>query len=205
VDRIPSGVEIPTGRPATPLRERPWTVGTLGAFTAQKDPETWLATVQQVCREHPRARFLWAGEGELRARVEVGIRQAGLSDRVDLPGFVDPESVWPRIDVLFLPSAFEALGTVILDALARGVPVVATEVGGIPEVVRHERDGLLAPRGDAASLAGHLLRLARDPQLARSLAEAGRVRAQDFEIGKVVDRVVALYERLTGRRSGASS
>jgi glycosyltransferase involved in cell wall biosynthesis len=203
VDRIPSGVEIPEQRARADSAGRAWTVGTLGAFTAQKDPDTWLAAVVRAARELPEARFVWAGEGELRARVEVGVRQAGLSGRVELPGFVDPDTVWPRIDVLFLPSAFEALGTVILDALARGVPVVATAVGGVPEVVCHEREALLAARGDDDALAGELVRLARDPALARRLGEAGRTRAQHFEIGKVVDRIVDLYGRLAAKHGGA--
>lgn len=203
VDRIPDGVDLPEAKAGAP--GRPWTVGTLAAFTEQKDPETWLSAVRQVCGELPQVRFVWAGEGELRERVEVGVRQAGLADRVEFPGFVDPDSVWPRIDVLFLPSAFEALGSVTLDAMARGLPVVATAVGGIPEVVRHEREGLLAPRGDAGALARELLRLARDEALARRLGAAGKVRAQDFEIGKVVDRIVDLYRRLAEKHRGAGS
>ncbi|MGQ0722677.1 MAG: glycosyltransferase [Candidatus Eiseniibacteriota bacterium] len=205
VDRIPDGVDLPDTKDPAVRPQRPWTVGTLAAFTDQKDPETWLETIRQVADRLPQARFVWAGEGELRARVEVGIRQAGLAGRVELPGFVDPDSVWPRIDVLFLPSAFEALGSVTLDAMARGLPVVATAVGGIPEVVRHEREGLLAPRGDAGALARELLRLAGDGELARRLGAAGRVRAREFEIGRVVDRIVDLYGRLAEQHGGARS
>jgi glycosyltransferase involved in cell wall biosynthesis len=199
VERIPSGVEVPADehgdRPVR--RDAQWTVGTIGAFTPQKDPDTWLATVRRVCAEDPDARFVWAGEGELAARVAVAVGRDGLSRRVELPGFLDDlEPLWARIDVLFLPSAFEALGTVILDALARGIPVVATEVGGIPEVVRDGREGLLAPAGDSAGLARALGRLQEDRGLAARLGSAGRARARDFEIGNVVDRIETLYRRL---------
>ena len=118
-----------------------------------------------------------------------------------LPGFLaDPErDFWPEIDVFFLPSAFEALGTVFLDALARGIPVVATTVGGIPEFVRTDREGLLAAPGDADALAKALGRLRGDPTAAREMGEAGRERARAFEIGGIVSDIVSLYEKLQGQ------
>jgi len=176
-------------------------VGTLAAFTPQKDPDTWRRTVETVCAADPEIRFLWAGDGELRGPLEVALRKAGLADRARLPGFLpDPErDFWPEIDVFFLPSAFEALGTVILDAAARGIPVVATAIGGIPEIVRSGREGLLGPVGDAGSLASALLRVRQDPVAAGAMGRAGRERAREFEIGGVVDATVLLYERLRHR------
>jgi glycosyltransferase involved in cell wall biosynthesis len=155
-----------------------------------------------VCSTDPDIRFRWAGEGELRRQVEVELDRAGLAGRVDLPGFVDDPSrdFWPEIDAFFLPSAFEALGTVLLDALAREIPVVATSVGGIPEIVRPGREGLLADRGNVAALADALRQLKRTPEQAREMGRAGRERALVFEIGRVVERIVELYERLTRER-----
>jgi glycosyltransferase involved in cell wall biosynthesis len=200
ISRIPSGVVIPREAAAT-RPQRPWTVGTLAAFTPQKDPETWRITVEAVCASDPEIRFVWAGEGELRAPLEVALQRAGIADRVRLPGFLaDPErDFWPEIDVFFLPSAFEALGTVFLDALARGIPVVATTVGGIPEFVRTDREGLLAAPGDADALAKALGRLRGDPTAAREMGEAGRERARAFEIGGIVSDIVSLYEKLQGQ------
>jgi glycosyltransferase involved in cell wall biosynthesis len=202
ITRIPSGVELPV-RSILEKRPRPFTVGTLAAFTPQKDPRTWLQTVVRVCGEDPEIRFVWAGQGELVRDVEVGIQRAGLSDRVVLPGFVrEVDHFWEGIDAFFLPSAFEALGTVFLDALARGIPVVGTRAGGIPETVRPDREGILRPVGDVEGLATALLRLQRAPGLARQMGEAGRERAQEFEISRVVDRIVDLYERLLRTRGG---
>jgi glycosyltransferase involved in cell wall biosynthesis len=207
VDRIPSGVELPAAPPEPETTTRPWTVGTLAAFTPQKDPETWTRVVRELGARDPAVRFVWAGAGNLAGRVEVAIAEAGLRQRVELPGFLeDPEPFWNGIDVFFLPSAFEALGTVFLDALARGIPVVATRAGGIPEIVRDGREGLLAPVGDVRALADALRRLRADPGLATRLGEAGRKRAREFEIGGVVDRIVALYARLRqAARAGGTS
>ena len=196
ITRIPSGVE-PVAEARARIPGAPWTIGTLAAFTLQKDPATWALTVRLVCAEEAAVRFVWAGDGELRGQTEVAVRDAGLGGRVELPGFLeDPEAFWRNVDVFFLPSAFEAMGTVLLDAMARGIPIVATRVGGIPEVVRHDREGLLAERGDAAGLAAALLALTRDVARARSLGEAGRRRSLEFDVTETSRRTRALYERL---------
>ncbi len=193
---IPSGVELPESPSGPAGRPGEWVVGTLAAFTPQKDPDTWTRAAVRLARKVPDVRFVWAGTGELRPRVEGAIREAGLSTKVELPGFLaDPEPVWRRLDAFFLPSAFEALGTVILDAMARALPVVATRVGGIPEVVRDGVEGLLAEPGDDAGLAEALRRLKDEPDLAARLGAAGRRRAEDFDIEGIVDRILELYER----------
>ena len=198
ITRIPSGVELPAA-PYPPRAGEAWTVGTLAAFTPQKDPATWMETVGRVAAALPEARFAWAGDGELRRSTEVAMGKSAASGRVRFPGFLeDPELFWRSVDVFFLPSAFEAMGTVLLDAMARGIPVVATRVGGIPEVVRHEREGLLAPPGDAAALATALLELRRRPELARRLGEAGRLRALDYDARRTATRTRELYDRLAG-------
>jgi glycosyltransferase involved in cell wall biosynthesis len=199
ITRIPSGVELPSGDPVPPPADGEWVVGTLAAMTPQKDPRTWVRTVARVAEADPGIRFVWAGEGELRGVLEGAIRDAALGDRVEiLPFQVDPEPVWRRLQAFFLPSAFEALGTVLLDALARGLPVVATRVGGIPEVVRDGSEGLLADPGDDVALSTALLRLRNDPGLAGRLGRSGRQRAAGFEIGGIVDRIASLYARLLG-------
>ena len=200
IDRIPSGIDLPERPWPERARGRAWTVGTLAALTPQKDPATWVETVQRVCAQDGEIRFLWAGDGELAAAATVAIERAGLSSRVEFLGFVeDPEPFWRRIDTFFLPSAFEGLGTVLLDALVRGVPVVATSAGGIPEIVREDQEGLLSAPGDVEGLAGALLRIRREEKLGERLSRAGRERGAEFEIGKVVDRIMHVYERLASR------
>lgn len=199
ITRIPSGVPLPNASPAPTRESRPWTVGTLAAFTPQKDPDTWIATAKSVLAEAPDVRFIWAGEGELRRRTEVEVERAGLTRSVELPGFLrDLEPFWRRIDAFFLPSAFEALGTVLLDALARGLPIVATRVGGIPEVVRDGVEGELRDAADARGLARALIRLHAEPERADALGRAARRRSAEFAIESVVDRIVNVYERIGG-------
>jgi glycosyltransferase involved in cell wall biosynthesis len=200
ISRIPSGIEIPppNARPSVPASPKfRRTVGTLAAFTEQKDPSTWMATAILVCRQRQDVDFLWLGEGPLRrALQEIGARE-NLGTQILLPGFQqDLAEFWRRIDVFFLPSRFEALGTSILDALAREVPVVASDVGGIPEVVRSGREGILVPPGDAAGFARALISILDDPDRAQAFGRAGRERALAYEIAPLARRVEALYETL---------
>ncbi len=208
ITRIPSALEPPPEAPARtgPSADGPFVVGTLAALTPQKDPECWVRTMNRVCEEDSSIRFVWAGDGELRRPTEVGVLEAGREDRVSFPGFLtDPETFWREIDLFLLPSAFEALGTVLLDALARGMPIVATEVGGIPGSVRDGREGLLAPAGDDEGLARAILAIRRNPDLHQSLGSSGRERSRDYEIRGLVDRILKVYEAVEIRDGGRSS
>jgi glycosyltransferase involved in cell wall biosynthesis len=169
----------------------------LAAFTGQKDPSTWISAAIRVCRKHPDVDFLWLGEGPFRQTLqEIALRE-NLRTQIQLPGFQqDLTEFWRRINVFFLPSRFEALGTALLDALARAIPVVASNVGGIPEVVRSEREGILVEPRNAEQFADALNALLENPDRARALGAAGRTRALEFEIGPLAARVEALYAQL---------
>ncbi len=198
ITRIPSGIELPR----EPLRRvrapgTPAVVGTLGAFTDQKDPPTWIDVVRRLAAGNADIEFVWWGEGPFRGSLQEIANRENLGTRIDLSGFheqLDP--FWRRCDVFFLPSRFEALGTVLLDAMAHGIPIVASRVGGIPEVVRNEREGILKEPGDAAGFADAILSLVSGPDRARALGDAGAVRARDFDIRGVVDQIEELYARL---------
>jgi glycosyltransferase involved in cell wall biosynthesis len=195
ITRIPSGIEIPQVilRRETPRRR----VGTLAAFTDQKDPETWIAAALEVCRAREDVEFNWWGEGPGRGALQEIIDRENLGTRIHLPGFQeDLTEFWMGIDLFFIPSRFEALGTSILDAMARGIPVVASRTGGIPEAVRDGVEGDLVPPGNGRGFGQAILSVLGDPAKGRALGEAGRIRAQEFEIGNVVTRIESLYRSL---------
>ncbi len=207
ITRIPSGIEIPEDPPP---KSRPGpgraVVGTLGAFTEQKDPSTWIDVARKVLARRGDVDFVWWGEGPLRRSLQEIVKRENLGTRIDLPGFheeLDP--FWRRCDVFFLPSKFEALGTVLLDAMARGIPVVASRVGGIPEIVRAGREGTLLEHGDAPGFADAIDALLDDPVRARMLGDAGRERARAFDIRDVVDRLEELYARLSRVEPGSAA
>jgi glycosyltransferase involved in cell wall biosynthesis len=136
-----------------------------------------------------------AYEHELRREAE----RLGVSDRVVFAGQRDDvPGLLAGCDVLCLPSSVEGLPLVVLEAMAQGKPVVATAVGGTPELVVDGKTGLLVPPGDAGALAAALERVLRDPELARRLGEAGRHRVMEsFSLSAMTERVLGLYTRAT--------
>ncbi|HZY74822.1 MAG TPA: glycosyltransferase family 4 protein, partial [Jatrophihabitantaceae bacterium] len=136
------------------------------------------------------------GDGPERSEVERTIAACGMRDRVELTGFVDdPYPLLARAGAFVLPSAAEACPMALLQAMAAGLPVVASAAGGIPEIVRHEVDGLLVPTGDDTALRGALRRLARDTGLRSALGAAARQRiADEFTLRRCTERLVAVYE-----------
>jgi glycosyltransferase involved in cell wall biosynthesis len=154
------------------------------------------------------AAWVLAGEGPDRAFLERLTDDLRLRDHVVFAGQVaDLPSRIAETDVLVHASFSEGLGGVILDAMAAGVPVVATLAGGIPEAVRDGEEGLLVPAGDARSVAEAVRRLAADPGLRAALGERGRRRAREFAIAATVERTLAAYRRTIASAStrGASS
>ena len=135
--------------------------------------------------------------GELEAlaeRLEVGGRVCFLGFRPDA------QQITGLLDVLVVPSLTEGSPLVVLEAMAAGVPVVASSVGGIPDQIRHQREGLLVPPGDPETLGDALYGLLRDPAYARLLGEAGRRRAHsEFSHGTMVNRIEDVYREVLDR------
>jgi glycosyltransferase involved in cell wall biosynthesis len=159
------------------------------------------------------ARVVLTGDGPQRAALEAEVRRRGLQDKVLFTGFVaHPQvaGVLAHTDVLVLPSQYEELGSVLLEGLRAGVPIVASDTGGIPEVVRDGENGLLCPPGDPTAFAQAIDALLADARLRRRMGAAGRARAQAFSWDVLAPQVLAVYERACGRgtpppTSGAAS
>jgi N-acetyl-alpha-D-glucosaminyl L-malate synthase BshA len=138
------------------------------------------------------------GDGPERPRVEALVARLGLSEHVRFLGErIDLPTVLRRSDVFLLPSETESFGLAALEAMACGVPVVASDVGGIPEVVVDGESGLLAPVGDTPAMARHVVRLLGDPAEHARFAAAARRRVDStFRLEPIVARYEALYRRV---------
>ena len=138
-------------------------VGTVARMTPQKDPETWLAVASRLAATRPDVRFVWVWGGEQEPHVRQRARELGLEGRLDFAGYrEDARQLLGAFDVFLLTSRFEGLPYTPIEALASGTPVVATDVVGTRDVVRHGETGLLAPPGDVDALAGRVARLLDD-------------------------------------------
>ncbi len=156
-----------------------------------------LKATALACHEAPRLRVWIAGEGPLRRSLEEEHRSLGLGTAVRFLGFRDDVNDLLRAADLFVVSSYlEGMGTATLDAMAAGLPVVATRVGGIPEIVESELSGLLVPPRDPGALAAAMVRLANDAALRARFGEGGRVRVRDFSADRTEQRTRALYEEV---------
>ena len=165
---------------------------------------TLFEAVPLVTRIHPTARFLLAGDGPIRPEIERRIAGADLAESVRLLGERDDvPDLLRAADLLVHPSDEEGFPNAILEAMAAGLPVVATRVGGTPELVVDGVTGILVPPRSPADLAAAVSRLLADPGLARRLGTAGRERAvREFPLGRMVERTEALYTEVLRTKLG---
>jgi glycosyltransferase involved in cell wall biosynthesis len=172
-------------------------VGHVGALdNAQKGQEYIIALARELAVTHPEVQFLLVGGGADEAMLKAAA--AGLSN-VEFTGFVDNVGDYlAALDVFVLPSNREGIGSILLDAMERGLPVVASRVGGVPDIVHHEINGFLIEAGDVQGLRAALLRLRDDPNLRRSLGDRGRQFAKNFTSEVMWRKYLALYESLLG-------
>lgn len=214
VSRICNGVDTIRFRPATErqrLDGAPFddadavVIGTVGRLQAVKDQIT-LVRALALARPHcgSRLRLIIAGDGPLRVEVESEIAAAGLGDITWLAGTrSDVPDVMRALDVFVLPSKSEGISNTILEAMASGLPVVATKVGGNAELVVDSETGTLVAAQDPQAMAQALLRYTADVALRQSHGAAGRERVErNFSIDNMVERYTSLYEQML-RRSGA--
>ncbi len=173
-------------------------VGTVGRLSWKKGQEDLLKAAALVLSRVPKACFLLVGGGPLQGELQSRARKLGIEDHVRFAGSVeDGAAVLSQMDIFVLPSHMEGMSNSLLEAMAAGKPIVATNVGGNPEVVVDGKTGLLVPPKNPKALARAILRLLANPGLARSLGEAGRVRVEsEFTLEKMVARMEALYDRL---------
>jgi len=173
-------------------------VGTIACLKPQKAPLDFVRAAADASRHDPRLRFFVAGDGELLGDVEALVAELGLHDVVQVLGWRrDVIDLYHAMDVFLLTSLFEGLPRAVLQSMAAGVPVVATDVDGTPEVVEHERTGLLIQAGRPDQAAAAVRRMFDEPDLRRGCVERAREKLdRAFEIRQMVRDLDALYRDL---------
>jgi glycosyltransferase involved in cell wall biosynthesis len=179
-------------------------IGAVAGFRPEKGHDVLIDAMRLLGTAAPAATLLLLGDGPLRGAVERSVARLGLADRVIFAGGRrDVDRLLPACDLVVLPSREEGVPVSALEAMACGLPVVATRVGGTPEVVEEGRTGLLVPPCDARAIAAAVLHLLRNPERARSLGKEGRDRVlARFEAREMVRRTTDLYGDLMERRKG---
>jgi N-acetyl-alpha-D-glucosaminyl L-malate synthase BshA len=159
-----------------------------------------LKVFERVRKEVP-VRLVMVGDGPDRLEAEAFCRDRGFASEVRFTGKqLDIGTVLACSDLFLLPSATESFGLAALEAMGHRVPVIASRVGGLPEVVRHGIDGYLEPVGDVDAMAADALKLLRDEDLRLTMGDAARERALGtYAEGPIVDQYEALYRRVLGQ------
>ena len=200
---------MPSVAPA-PLPFAPPTLLCLGRVVDDKGFDLAIRALAEIRRRVPAARLVVAGDGPARTALAHEAATLGLADAVEFTGWVRPDevpSLLNRATVVLVPSRWqEAFGLVALQAAQMARPVVATDVGGLPEVVLDGSTGLIVPPESPAAIAEAVSALLEDPARARALGLAARARAErTFGFASFVGAHERLYARVTGRLSHVAS
>jgi glycosyltransferase involved in cell wall biosynthesis len=172
--------------------------GHVGALdNAQKGQEYIIAVARELERSHPDVHFVLVGGGDDEAMLKEAA--AGLTN-VTFTGFVENVGDYlAAFDIFILPSNREGIGSILLDAMEQRLPVVASRVGGVPDIVLHGENGLLIDPASPAQLRDAILKLRADPELRRAYGERGRAFMNDFTSDVMWRKYFALYESVLGR------
>ena len=216
VSQIYNGVDVsrfrPVGECRVPIAGCPFNepacfvIGTVGRMrTVKAQPLLAQAFIRALVLApdlRRRLRLVMVGDGPLRAQAQALLDQAGVADQAWLPGERgDVAEVMRGLDCFVLPSLTEGISNTILEAMASGLPVVASWVGGNPELIDDGRTGMLVASGDVAALTESIIGLARDPASARAMGQAGRARVErHFSLQAMVGAYQGLYRRLLSQR-----
>lgn len=207
IEVIPDGVEVPAELPGAESRARmraqwgfgtrEFVVGHVGAFTPEKGQDIALEAALLLREKFPQARLLLVGEGALRASPKIEAKLRQLQGFVQLPGYLENLSeFFAALDLFIMPSRAEGLGSSALLAMAHGVAVVASRVGGLPEIVEEGKTGWLIPPDSPPALADAILAAASDRARLAQFSVHARARAHLFSSDIMLERTEALYDRL---------
>ncbi|MGH7961809.1 MAG: glycosyltransferase family 4 protein [Candidatus Binatia bacterium] len=174
-------------------------VGCVGRLSEQKAQHDLVEAIAPLTGKYPHIKLLLVGNGELRPLVESKMQSLGLSRNVSLLGERDDIADLLNVfDLYAMSSRWEGVGRALTEAMYWGLPVVATSVNGVTELIRDHDTGLLVPPGDPQALAAAIDQVASDPELARRLGRNARQRAEELMNGRqMVLAIEELYQRLT--------
>jgi len=188
-----------------------WLVGTVGRMQAVKDQVSLARAFVRALKLQPalreRLRLVMVGEGPLRAQAQSILESAGFAALAWLPGErEDVPDVMRGLDCFVLPSLAEGISNTILEAMATGLPVIATDVGGNADLVQAGDTGSIVPPADVEALAAGLVWMASDPMQAAAMGRAGRIAAENrFSLPAMMATYSGLYDRLLAARAANPS
>ena len=173
-------------------------VGNVGALVDAKGQQYLVEAIPLILKKAPKAKFVIVGSGRLESNLRNCASRLGVSESIFFPGFrEDVAKFLAAFDLFVAPSCMEGLNNSIIEAMMVGKPVVASDVGGIPEIVEDGKTGTLVPAGDPAALAEAVVDVLNNPETAARLASAGRETAlREFTTDRMINGTISVYEQL---------
>jgi glycosyltransferase involved in cell wall biosynthesis len=172
-------------------------VGFIGWLLPIKGPMHLLKAMEAVWHDHEDVVLVFIGKGDLDVELRTAALQTGADGRINFLGWRDDvEEIMPLFDIFVLPSLNEGMGRVLVEAMAAGKPIVASNVGGIPDLVQHDYNGLLVAPGDEKALATSIKQLLGNPQKAKLMGQRGREFCSQFSLESMVEKLDILYQDL---------
>lgn len=180
-------------------------VGQVGRLSAEKGPDVFVRAALAAHAVMPDVHFVLIGEGPLRTELEQTVVRLGLTERVHFAGLqTDMANIYAELDVVVSASRSEAMPLAVLEAMSSGVPVIATRVGGVPDLVQHNLSGWLVGDGDYDAMAAQLVSLLREPERAASMGQRARERVvSQFSLDHSVAGTAQLLRKLAQRGGDA--
>lgn len=170
-------------------------IGNTSAIAPHKDYFTFVDTAELLILNNHKIKFFIIGQGAEEESIRNYIQKKGLQEHIIMTGFLENiHDVLPSLDIFFMPSETEGLGTSILDAMAAGVPVVATSTGGITELITNNENGLLAPPANPAKLADQIEKLILSRSLKESIIKNARQKVQHFSKEQMGKKTLKVYK-----------
>lgn len=190
-----NAVDCDTFRPGEPRQDDVTRIAFVGRLILNKGPQHLVEALPEIFRRHPKAELWMIGDGPLRASLEQRCSELNVTDRVQFLGTRnDVDALLRQCDLFVRPSLMEGLPLTVLEAMASGLPVVATDVGGTAEAVQHEETGLLIQPGNVPALTEALCSLLASPERRSEMGAAARARVeQDFGWHRLVRDTVNVY------------
>ena len=172
-------------------------IGFVGWLLPIKGPAYLLKAMAHIWPEHPTASLVMVGKGELDVDLRAQALKMNANGRIKFLGWrEDIHEIMPVFDLLVLPSLNEGMGRVLVEAMAAGKPVVASEVGGIPDLVKHGETGYLVRPADEKALANGIRKLLNDPESARQMGQRGKEYCRQFSLEAMIQKLDNLYSDL---------
>ncbi len=172
-------------------------IGNVAALAPHKDYYTFIDTASILIQKNIKAKFVMIGEGPERKKLEAYIKQKNMSEHIIMTGFRnDIKEILPELDIFLITSETEGLGSSILDAMLCKVPVVATNAGGIPEIIKHHETGLLAPIKNSITLAENIEILISNPELKNKFIKNALNLVNKFSKENMATKTLEVYKEM---------